>query len=377
MRTTSTWFALFILLFAIFLTLYSSARTAALTTTIGVGAIWTNLLSRIRNNLLTAVPTAVRTMGSSSSSNSTSVDWVERLKSLPETPEKIPVFFFAHGSPVLVFPAHQAAAMGPMAAYQGPGGVLYTFLKEFGPTLLEKYKPKGIVVFSAHWETHSTRLVTDYKENPLLMDYYGFQPELYQLKFKSKGDPQLAQRVVDLYKEAGLPARLSNEKEARGEDGRGFEGPGLDHGVFVPFSIMFGEEFTSIPIVQVSIDSSLDPEKNWQAGKAVAKLRDEGILVLSGGLTAHNLRDRTSFSPSTAKPIHKEFDSAIHKAINIEDPELRKKALCELPKHPGFRASHPREDHFVPLYVAAGAGEGGEVRTIMDSYGIPTFAFGL
>lgn len=122
--------------------------------------------------------------------------------------------------------------------------------------------------------------------------------------------------------------------------------------------------------------------------------------MLSGGLTAHNLRDRTSFSPSTAKPIHKEFDSAIHKAINIEDvgafsvftlafsrgrradlaflqPELRKKALCELPKHPGFRASHPREDHFVPLYVAAGAGEGGEVRTIMDSYGIPTFAFGL
>lgn len=38
---------------------------------------------------------------------------------------------------------------------------------------------------------------------------------------------------------------------------------------------------------------------------------------------------------------------------------------------------HPREDHFVPLYVAAGAGEGGEVFTIMNDYGIPTFAFGL
>jgi aromatic ring-opening dioxygenase catalytic subunit (LigB family) len=62
-------------------------------------------------------------------------------------------------------------------------------------------------------------------------------------------------------------------KEPRGQDGRGFEGTGLDHGVFVPFRIMFGEEFTDIPIVQVSIDGSLDPEKNWQVGKAVAKLR--------------------------------------------------------------------------------------------------------
>ena len=70
-----------------------------------------------------------------------------------------------------------------------------------------------------------------------------------------------------------MKARLTNENEARGDDGRGFPGPGLDHGVFVPFRIMFGEEFTSIPIVQVSIDSSLDPERNWQAGKAVAKLR--------------------------------------------------------------------------------------------------------
>jgi len=38
---------------------------------------------------------------------------------------------------------------------------------------------------------------------------------------------------------------------------------------------------------------------------------------------------------------------------------------------------HPREDHFVPVYVAGGAGEGGGVKTLADMYGIPTFAFGL
>ena len=47
--------------------------------------------------------------------------------------------------------------------------------------------------------------------------------------------------------------------------------------------------------------------------------REEGILILSGGLTVHNLRDRASFSPDTARPIHKEFDKAIHKAIEIEN----------------------------------------------------------
>lgn len=33
------------------------------------------------------------------------------------------------------------------------------------------------------------------------MDYYGFQRELYQLKFKSRGDSALSRRVVELYKE--------------------------------------------------------------------------------------------------------------------------------------------------------------------------------
>lgn len=122
--------------------------------------------------------------------------------------------------------------------------------------------------------TYYVYLVTDYgQENPLLMDYYGFPSELYQLKFKSRGDSTLAHRVVELFTEAGQKARTTTVLEARGEDGRGFAGPGLDHGVFVPFRIMFGEEMTDIPIVQVSIDASMNPEKNWQIGQAVTKLR--------------------------------------------------------------------------------------------------------
>ncbi|KAF8163133.1 Extradiol ring-cleavage dioxygenase, class III enzyme, subunit B [Crassisporium funariophilum] len=331
----------------------------------------TNAFSRALTSLISSRKVPAANM-------STASNWQQALEALPETPDKIPAFFFAHGSPMLAYPkAAMDSSMGGMAAYQGPNGPLANFLSHFGPTLLKKYKPKGIVVFSAHWETMSERLVTDYAENPLLMDYYGFPQELYQLKFKSKGDSGLAQRVVELYKQAGQKARTTSVSEKRGEDGRGFSGPGLDHGVFVPFRIMFGEEFLDIPIVQVSIDSSLDPEKNWALGKAVAQLREEGILVLSGGLTAHNLRDRDSFSPDTARAIHKEFDQAIHKAVEIDSADDRKKAMVGLTRHPGFRASHPREDHFIPLYVAAGAGEGGDVRVLLNMYGLASFAFGV
>ncbi|KAG6909839.1 hypothetical protein DXG01_015112 [Tephrocybe rancida] len=306
----------------------------------------------------------------------TQTEWRQAIEALPSTPSIIPAFFLAHGSPFLAFSESEANSHARLGPYAGPTGPLATFLKEFGPALLKKYEPKGILVFSAHWETFGTRLVTDYgDENPLLMDYFGFQPSMYQLKFKSRGDANLSQRIVQLYHEAGQSARTTSKLEARGEDGRGFEGPGLDHGVFVPFKLMFGEELAGVPVVQVSIDSSLSPEKNWALGQAVAKLREEGILIISGGLTFHNLRDFAGFAPDTCKPIHREFDRAIFDAVTMPDPDKRKQAMVNLVKHPGFRASQPREDHFVPLYVAAGAGEGGGVRVVTSLYGAPTFAF--
>lgn len=197
------------------------------------------------------------------------------------------------------------------------------------------------------------------------MDYFGFPAELYKLKFRSKGDSGISQRIVQLYKEvwtivyqisrldivqANYLVRTTTKLESRGDDGRGFEGPGLDHGVFVPFRYMFGEEFMDTPIVQVSIDSSMSPEANWKLGKTVAALRldtcissrfnsithlsprEEGILVLSGGLPIHNLRDFSSFDPNSAKPIVKDFDKAILDAVT--KPEVRPCSLMVLGSNP-------------------------------------------
>lgn len=97
------------------------------------------------------------TAGKSPKMPKTPNEWRQALASLPATPEKIPAFFFAHGQPFL------EKIMGnsrSVPEFLGPNSPLANFLKDFGPALLEKYKPKGIVVFSAHFESASERLGT-------------------------------------------------------------------------------------------------------------------------------------------------------------------------------------------------------------------------
>lgn len=88
----------------------------------------------------------------------TRAEWQKALEVLPATPKNIPAFFFAHGSPMLAIPqAHPDRSQEVMHAL-GPKGPLASFLADFGPILIKKYQPKGIVVFSAHWETDEERL---------------------------------------------------------------------------------------------------------------------------------------------------------------------------------------------------------------------------
>lgn len=98
-----------------------------------------------------------RTM-TSSSLPKTQSQWRQALAELPSTPDNIPAFFFGHGSPMLTMPGDSSNGMGRVLKHTGSKGPLANFLRDFGPSLLEKYKPKGIVVFSAHWDTYGERL---------------------------------------------------------------------------------------------------------------------------------------------------------------------------------------------------------------------------
>jgi len=79
-----------------------------------------------------------------------------------------------------------------------------------------------------------------------------------------------------------------------------------------------------------------------------------------------------------------DFHNAIIQAVQIKDSTTRREALQALTRHRGFRAANPREEHFVPLYVAAGAGDAptgeekdGESIVLADIYGMSSFAFGV
>ncbi|GAA6024168.1 hypothetical protein JCM10207_005589, partial [Rhodosporidiobolus poonsookiae] len=202
----------------------------------------------------TAAPT---TGGDGAEVVTTPEEWRKDLDALPtleQTGGAIPSVFLAHGQPMLIYPPHlstSSSRLGAIADIQGPTGLLANFLKDLGPALISKYQPKAVVVFSAHWETPGGGVVTDYgDENPLLMDYFGFPDDLYKIKFASSGNRALAERIVSLLRGAGVPSRLTSKLEPRGEDGRGFAGPGLDHGVFVPFKLMFNDS-APVPVIQV------------------------------------------------------------------------------------------------------------------------------
>ncbi|KAG9000075.1 hypothetical protein FRB94_005654 [Tulasnella sp. JGI-2019a] len=224
---------------------------------------------------------------------------------------------------------------------QGPRSPLAAFLKDFGPALLRKYNPKVIVVFSAHWETEEETLVTDYGDNnPLLYDYYGFEKELYQLTFNSHGDSSTSERVVDLLNKAGIKARTTPRLVER----------------------MVADSWVQDWITEYS------PEKNWAIGKALDELRSQGILIISGGLTIHTFKDPSALSESTANAHIRGFHTAIIDAVH-SPPELLKASFCALTTLPGFREANPRKEHFVPIYVAAGAGEGGAGKVISSQFG--------
>ncbi len=198
-------------------------------------------------------------------------------------------------------------------------------------------RPRAVLVISGHWE-ETVPTVTAGTAPALIYDYYGFPPHTYQLRYPAPGEPALAEAIR---------ARLAARGIAAGADAaRGF-----DHGVFIPFLLIYPE--ADIPVVQLSLDASLDPAAHLALGRALEPLRDEGVLIVGSGLSFHNLRafygaDRQIAAEATA------FDAWLTEAVTA-DPAGRDAALANWAMAPGARASHPREEHLLPLMVAAGA----------------------
>jgi aromatic ring-opening dioxygenase catalytic subunit (LigB family) len=206
--------------------------------------------------------------------------------------------------------------------------------------------PKAMVVISGHWEepvfTASAAAAPE-----LIYDYSGFPQHTYKLTWSAPGDPKLAGRVADLLKNEGLPFALDPSR-------------GFDHGVFVPLKVAFPK--AEIPVVTLSLAASLDPALHLAAGRALAPLRDEGVLIAGSGMSFHNLRGY--FRPETPE-CARAFDRWLTQAV--ESPAAERDALLTNWRTAPFAAySHPREEHLIPLLVAAGAGGGAPGRRVFN-----------
>ncbi|MFZ5894875.1 MAG: DODA-type extradiol aromatic ring-opening family dioxygenase [Myxococcota bacterium] len=199
---------------------------------------------------------------------------------------------------------------------------------------LPTQEPKALLVVSAHWEEPVPTVMTSARP-PMLYDYFGFPPESYTITWPAPGAPELAARVRTLLEQAGFRTASNTER-------------GFDHGTFVPLKLAYPS--AQIPTVQLSLKRGLDPAEHIAMGKALSKLRDEGVFIIGSGMTYHNLR---AFGPRAA-PASEEFDAWLRETATA-DPEERERRLLSWAQAPSARSAHPREEHLLPLMVIGGA----------------------
>lgn len=197
--------------------------------------------------------------------------------------------------------------------------------------------PKAVLMISGHWEGPDFAVMSS--PNPgMVYDYGGFPPETYQIKYPSPGAPELARRTADLIAAAGLPTHLDAKQ-------------GYDHGTFVPAYVMYPK--ADVPLYQVSLQHGYSPAAHFALGRALAPLRDEGVLIVGSGLSYHNLR---LFGPG-AKVPSAAFDAWLGETLALP-AAARTEALLNWEQAPYARTCHKEEDHLVPLFAALGAAEG-------------------
>ena len=240
--------------------------------------------------------------------------------------DALPTYFLSHGG-------------GPWPFMKEQYGSTYDVLEASLADLPRQIgvRPNAILVVSSHWEEREFTLSS--KEKPgMIYDFGGFPSHTYQVKYEAPGAPELAARAAILLAQAGFDAGLDPDR-------------GFDHGTFSMLYPVYPE--ADVPVVQLSLRHGFSPQAHMEAGRALAPLRSEGVLILGSGLSYHNLHQ---FGPSGRLASH-EFDDWLRFAVLELPPQERTSALLHWDTAPHARMAHPREEPLMPLFVAYGAAE--------------------
>ncbi len=247
----------------------------------------------------------------------------------------MPSLFICHGSPM-------------MAIQHTP----YTAsLAEIG----RQFQPKAIVIFTAHWESSVTTISFVEGIYETMYDFGGFDPELYRINYPARGLPVVAELVEQRLEAAGI---RTNRDAVRG----------LDHGAWVVLRKIFPD--ASIPVVQVSVNPYLSPREQFEIGAALRDLGNQEIMVIGSGGTSHNLRN-IKWGQIEPEPWTVAFDDWLLEGAAHKDYE---KLFEYETLAPHARLAVPRAEHFVPFYIAMGAGKSSTTKVWHRSYEFGTLS---
>lgn len=234
----------------------------------------------------------------------------------------MPSLFIAHGAPLLAIENNE-----------------YTqFLSELGKTLP---RPKAIVLFSAHWESPIQK-VSDVEEYSTIYDFGGFPEALYRIQYPAQGDTQVAKDIQELFAKHHIPYETETRR-------------GLDHGAWVILRLLYPK--ADIPIISMSVNPRLTPEKQYKIGKSLAGLREKDILIIGSGGTVHNLGALKMVSDNgEVDDWALDFDEWL--ARHLKNWNLE--ALFQYNTlAPTARLAVPPygNEHFIPIFYAMGAAD--------------------
>jgi 4,5-DOPA dioxygenase extradiol len=198
-------------------------------------------------------------------------------------------------------------------------------------------RPQAILVISAHWDTTVPTFSAACKPETI-HDFYGFPQELYAIRYPVCGAVKWAMEGRALLEEAGFEVAIDPKR-------------GLDHGAWVPLRIMYPD--ASVPVVAMSLQTSLGPEHHYRMGRALAPLRKAGVLIVASGNLTHNLGHfGLRRGMGVALDYVQEFQGWWRERIEARDVEA---LLDYRHRAPGGQEAHPTEEHLLPFFVALGA----------------------
>lgn len=231
---------------------------------------------------------------------------------------RMPVVFVSHGAPDALLKAPDAVAAWRAIGKQVP-------------------QPAAILVVSAHWEARQP--TASLAGAPATIhDFSGFAPELHRMQYPAPGAPALAERVISLLMRAGIAAELHPDR-------------GLDHGAWVPLSVMYPQ--ASVPALQLSLLRNGSAARHAELGQALAPLRNDGVLILASGAITHNF-DWINWQADNAQapvPPAREFSDWVGVQLAARNVAV----LQDYRSAPHGAQAHPTAEHFLPLFVAMGA----------------------